>query len=116
VTAIHSEVDKIELLIHSGEKQQLTLLGDSHNLKSPMSDDQFWGSATPTTQNVKLRIPAKPGSSRHLGHRESQMTVSTTAELAKAAEKLASQLSATVAELKARKEESDVSSFWDHKR
>jgi len=110
VTAIHSEVDKIELLLKGGEKHQKSER-HSRNQSSgskALDDDSFWGPATPT-QNIKMRFPdMSAGNSRQSSYHESRMSPAKAVELAQAAEDLASKLSVTVAELQARKEESDV--------
>jgi hypothetical protein len=74
----------------------------------PREEDVFWGPLTPT-QNMRMHIPEIPEYSRRPTRKELQMTPAKAIELAKGAEELATRLAATVAELQARKEESDVS-------
>lgn len=106
VTAIHSEVDKIELLLHGGERRRGSR--GTENTTLSVEDDTFWGPRSPT-QSLRLRRPVIiRGSPRQAAHNESPMTPAKAVELANAAEELASQLTKTVAELQTRKEESDV--------
>jgi hypothetical protein len=109
VTAVHSQVDKIELLLKGEEKHQKPSHSRSGSgLSKSQEDDPFWGPATPT-HNIKMRLPdASIGSQRPSLHRNLQMSPAKAIELAHAAEDLASKLSVTVEELQCRKEESDV--------
>jgi hypothetical protein len=103
VTAIHSEVDRIEGHIRVRRRQRIEDV-------AAREEDTYWGPLSPS-RGVRMRLPNSTGSSpRHSILRESssQITLSQAAEVAKVAEELASQLTATVGELQTRKEESDV--------
>jgi hypothetical protein len=113
ITAIHSHVDKIEVLVqgreaHEKSSQARKELHGSPSL--PREEDVFWGSRTPT-QNMRMHIPEIPEYARRPTQKEPQTTPAKAIGLAGVAEELAMRLSATVAELQARKEESDVS-LW----
>lgn len=128
VSAIHTGVDRIELLLKNREK-------GAHKKSPSPGSDTFWGPITPT-RNVRMRFPESPSSRYSLtreasfansefngreqlpgsptSHRQSitheaTMSAERAIEIAKSAEDLASKLSATVAELQVRREESDVS-------
>lgn len=112
VTAIHAKVDQIELLI-PGERSLpgLKQVGDKSNATARLSrdneEDIFWQSPTPT-RTASMRLPE----TRKNIHSQSIPQVSETsttrvAEIATAAEAIASQLTAAVLELQTRKEELD---------
>lgn len=104
VSAIHSQVDKIERVLRGGDAQTPRSPG---LLETPREDDTFWGPATPT-RNLKMRLPhISPKSGHSPVYNEPKMDTSRAAEVAKAAEDLSSKLATTVAELQKRKEESD---------
>jgi hypothetical protein len=109
VTAVHSQVDNIEVLLRGEEKHQKP--GHSRSgsgVSKVQEDDPFWGPATPT-QNIKMRLPDMAAENRRPPlHRNLQMSPAKAIELAHAAEDLASKLCVTVEELQRRKEESDV--------
>jgi len=107
VTAVHSQVDKIELILRGEERHQRPSHSRNGSGISRAEDDPFWGPATPT-QNIKMRLPDMSVSSPRRPRRESQASSSKEVELAQAAEDLASKLAVTIEELQSRKEESDV--------
>jgi hypothetical protein len=109
VTAVHSQVDKIELLLKGEEKHPKPSHSRSGSAVSKgQDDDPFWGPATPT-QNIKMRLPDMSAGNQHSPiHRNLQISPAEAIALARAAEELASKLSVTVEELQRRKEESDV--------
>lgn len=115
VTAIHSEVDRIEVLVKKGEKHQQSghVRGkDSRDSKGPTDagDDVFWGPLTPT-RKVKMRLPGTSANPSLSSPRNApRVPTSRAVEIAGAAEELASSLATTVAELQTRIQESDVSS------
>ena len=114
ITAIHSHVDKIEVLIRAreGHEKSGQVRKEIHGSPSvPREEDVFWGPRTPT-QNMRMHIPEIPEYSRRPTQEEPQMTPAKAIDLAGVAEELATRLSATVAELQARKDESDVS-LWN---
>ena len=110
VSAIHTGVDQIELLMKKEKRSHKKPPSVSSDIKisKGSGEDTFWGPLTPT-RSVRMRFPESPTSPRHSVHREAQMTTQRVIELAKEAEELASRLSTTVVELQARKIESDVS-------
>ncbi|KAG4430464.1 hypothetical protein IFR05_014053 [Cadophora sp. M221] len=104
VSAIHKEVDKIEILVKGVEKTNSPRTQMSRKISGLSNDEDFWGPPTPT-QNIKMRLPV-------LSQNSSPRIVfepppSKAVEVAKAAEELSSKLSSTVAQLQVRKEESD---------
>ncbi|KAH7407588.1 hypothetical protein BKA64DRAFT_424124 [Cadophora sp. MPI-SDFR-AT-0126] len=109
VSAIHREVDKIEVLVNGVEKTN----SPSHLLSREKSghssnEDDFWGPPTPT-QSMKMRVPvvSQDSSPKSVFKPVSEMSPSRAVEVAKAAEELASNLASTVEKLLVRKEESD---------
>lgn len=112
VSAIHKEVDKIEVLVNGLEKTNSpspTLSKEKSGLSS--NEDDFWGPRTPT-QSMKMRLPilSQSSSPRSVPKPVSEGSPSRVAEVARAAEELAANLASTVEKLLVRKEESDVSS------
>jgi hypothetical protein len=109
VTAIHSQVDRIEMILRGEEKHKK--LSHSRSGSRVSKEDPFWGPATPT-QNMKMRLPdASIGNQRPPLRRDLRELSPTKAnELAREAEDLASRMSFTLEEFQRRKEESDVSS------
>jgi hypothetical protein len=109
VTAIHSQVDKIEKILRGEEKHKKP--GHSRSGSELSKEDIFWGPATPK-QSLKMRLPdVSPRSQRPPLSRSFQEVSSAKAiELAQAAEDLASRMTVTLEEFQKRKEESDVSS------
>ncbi len=109
VTAIHSQVDKIEKILRGEEKHKKH--GHSRSGSELSKEDIFWGPATPT-QSLKMRLPdVSPRSQRPPLSRNFQEVSSAKAiELAQAAEDLASRMTVTLEEFQRRKEESDVRS------
>lgn len=114
ISTIHSQVDKIEILVSRVEMKKPSLPSRDVSL-SVLREDDFWGPPTPT-QSIKMRLPAisqnSPGNS--VPHEDSIPDVSEVSptkavEVAEAAEALASKLSTVVAEFQIRKEECDVS-------
>jgi len=113
VSAIHREVDKIELLVNGLEKTNSpspTLSREKSGLSS--NEDDFWGPRTPT-QSMKMRLPviSQSSSPRSEPKFVSNISPSRATEVARAAEELAVELASTVDKLLARKEESDVSNY-----
>jgi hypothetical protein len=111
VSAIHTGVDQIELLMKSKEKgshRKSPSVGSETRVQKGSGEDIFWGSLSPT-RSVRMRFPDSPTSPHHSVHHVPPMNAQRAIELAKEAEELASRLSTTVAELQVRKEESDVS-------
>lgn len=111
VSAIHTGVDQIEVLMKSREKQiekNSPQIGGEAKILTEQPEDIFWGPRTPT-RNIKMRFADSPNSPIHSIRPKQQMTAQCAIKLAKEAEGLASRLSASVAQLQVRKEESDVS-------
>lgn len=107
VTAIHSQMDNIELIVRREERHQSPPDGTVASLDVLRDEDNFWGPPSPS-QSLRMRLPPKPGSSV-LPQRELSMSTAKAVKIAKEAEELASMLSTTVKELQTRREESDVS-------
>lgn len=109
VSSVHSQVDKIEMILRGEEKQKKP--GHSRNGSGISRDDPFWGPATPT-KSMKMRLPEASSRSQRppLRRNLQEMSAEKARELAQAAEDLASRMSVTLEELQRRKEESDVSS------
>jgi hypothetical protein len=112
VTSIHSQVDRIEQLMHqTSEKVGKENADQGLSLND---EDVFWGQLTPT-KNVRMRLPDRPSTSSRCSIPQTlKIAPPRGAELAIAAEELSSQLAATVADLRTRKEESDVSQDHGH--
>jgi len=107
VTAIHSQVDKIELILEGEERHQRPSHSRSGSGILKTEDDPYWGPATPT-QNIKMRLPdMSVSSARRSVHGELPAPPTKGIELAQVAEALASKLAFTVEELQKRMEESD---------
>ncbi|PMD44982.1 hypothetical protein L207DRAFT_577929 [Hyaloscypha variabilis F] len=108
VTAVHSQVDKIEMILRGEEKHKKPDHSRSSSAVSRDGHDPFWAPATPT-KSMRMRLPdMSTGSQRPPLRRNLQELSSAKAsELAQAAEDLASRLSATLEEFQRRKEESD---------
>jgi hypothetical protein len=107
VTAIHSEVDRIEMVMRGKEKPL-----EDHNVEGTQpkgsEEDTFWRPMTPT-RHVKMRMSDTTSNSSYSPlHPPIQMRCYQAVEIAKAAEDLSSTLAAAVSELQTRKEESDV--------
>jgi hypothetical protein len=104
ISAIHTGVDRIELLLKAREK-------GGHkkppSVGNDVREDTFWAPLSPT-RNVMMRFPDSP-ISRHAVTREATISTERAIEIAKSAEELASRVSATVVDLQVRREESDVS-------
>lgn len=102
ITAIHSEVDHIEVLMRDREKPQKS---DPFGFDGRETrEDNRWGPPMSPTRNVRMRFADIP----HSPLRPPPMSPSRAVEIAQAAEVLSSKLEVTVLELQARKEESDV--------
>jgi hypothetical protein len=111
VTAVHSQVDKIESIVRGEERQQRPSHSRSGSgISRTKEDDPFWGPATPT-QNVKMRLPDMSFPPRRPARHASVASPAKAIELAQAAEDLASKLAVTIEELQNRKEESDVRAY-----
>lgn len=109
VTAIHSQMDRIELIVRREERHQSPLDGTVASLDVLRDEDNFWGPPSPS-QSLRMRLPPKPGSAVLPQHqRELSMSTAKAVKIAKEAEELASILSTTIKELQTRREESDVS-------
>jgi hypothetical protein len=109
VTAVHSQVDRIEMILRGEEKHKQPNHSRSGSGIPVPKDDPFWGPATPT-QSMKMRLPnTSTGGQRPPLHRNLQQVSSAKAkEMAQAAEDLASRMAVTLEEFQRRKEESDV--------
>ena len=111
ISAIHSGVDRIELLMKDREKanqKKYPQLSSESKHSRGNSEDIFWGSPLTPTRNVRMRFPDSPTSPHHSFHRQPRMSTDRAIEIAKSAEDLSSKLLATVRELQVRREESDV--------
>jgi len=116
VTAIHSEVDKIELILRKGERHLSPFLEDPYGIMNAPRDPEHFeaSSLSPSrpslspSQSLRMRFPPKPQSSAQ-DHRGKEMTAEVATKIAKEADELAITLSETVDELLLRKEEADVS-------
>jgi hypothetical protein len=103
VTALHSQVDRIEVLIRGAENGKIPDHRDADDTRSPAplsvgGEDAFWGPLSPARQvGMWLPQPRSPVPDRAI------MT---------AADELASRLAATINELRVRREESDVRVVW----
>lgn len=113
VTAIHSEVDRIETIMRGREKPKKHLILENHGLEMSQSksngDEHFWRQPLTPTRNFNMSLSGSVPNSPHLPHHPPQMSPSRAIEIAKAAEELSTRLATTVSELQTRKEESDVS-------
>jgi len=111
VTAIHSGVDQIELLMRGREPPPKAAQSISDGFDAEQSkengEDIFWGPSMSPTRNIRLQLPDKASDSAHSPHHGPQMTSSRAIEIAKVAEHLSLKLAATMSELRVRKEESD---------
>ena len=111
ITSIHTEVDRIEQIMRVGSRHQTPEKADNVIAsveRSSNDEDVFWGPPTPS-KSIRMRLPdSSPTSSRRSLHQASKPDSARTAELAAAAEELASQLAATVTEFQTRRDESDV--------
>ena len=116
ITSIHSEVDKIELVVHEAEKgQKLKSVYNEFQEESPSyskENDPFWAPPTPA-QNIKLSLPNSPKRVKTRSvpsqAKVKEITAARVDNIAQAAEELVSNLSAAINELQFRREESDVS-------
>jgi hypothetical protein len=109
VSAIHTGVDRIEMLMKGRENGQKSPQANSEpKLSNSNTGDTLWGPSLTPTRNVRMRFPDSPTSPRLSVVRQPEITTERAVKLAKEAEELASRLSKTVAELQVRKEESDV--------
>jgi hypothetical protein len=113
VTAIHSGVDQIELLMRGREPPSKAAQSVSDGVDAKQSnengEDIFWGPSMSPIRNIRLRLSDKASNSSHSPHHCPRMTSSRAIEIAKVAEDLSLKLAATMSELRVRKEESDVS-------
>lgn len=110
ISAIHTEVDRIETLLRDRGTHQSPRVGNESRASKGSVEDVFWRPLSPTRNiSMSMRMPESRTSPRHLNQYAAQMSTQRAMELAVSAEKLASKLSETVAELQVRKEESDVS-------
>jgi hypothetical protein len=112
ISAIHTGVDRIELLMKDGGKEsqkKSPQVGSESKHSRGNSEDIFWGSPLTPTRNVRMRFPESPTSPRHSIHPRPQISADRAIEIANSADELSSKLLATVAELQVRREESDVS-------
>jgi hypothetical protein len=111
ISAIHSGVDRIELLMKGREKENQKkspqVSNESKHARGN-SEDIFWGSPLTPTRNVRMRFPDSPTSPHHSVHRRPRMSADRAIEIVKSAEDLSSKLLATIMELQVRREESDV--------
>jgi len=112
VTAVHSQVDKIEMILKGEEKQKKPSHSRSSSGVPRDSPDPFWAPATPT-KSIRMRLPDTSTRSQRPPLRRNLQEVSSVkaSELAQAAEDLASRMAVTLEEFQRRKEESDVSSL-----
>lgn len=122
ITALHIDVDRMERLMR---KSSGTHLGESfHDGRSPVvtaasrdhEEDYFWGPFSPN-RNVKMRFPTTPLTTSHSNLQEAldispeetfELSPKKAAILTQEAESLREQLSTTLTELQARKEETNV--------
>jgi hypothetical protein len=110
ITDIHSQVDKMELIVQREERQQSPGSDEiNRSLNIPKEEDSFWGPPSPSS-NLRMRLPPKsiPPAPSQSG---ALMSPAKAAKLAKEAQELDSLLATTVAELQTRREESDVCTF-----
>jgi hypothetical protein len=112
VAAIHSEVDRIEVLVKGGERlpaRDEDRVG-FQDLQAPTSPryDALSSQLAPT-QEAQMPVDDAPIHPPRLSLQQAPtMTISRAIEIANAAEELASQLAASVEEFEKRREESDV--------
>lgn len=112
VTAIHKEVDLIEVLMR-GKSPKASRSGSRNSISQYLGvggkeDEAFWGPPTPT-RNSQRRLPDSWTRSHHkTASQSSDIPISKALELASAADTLAEQLSNALLEIQARKEESTV--------
>jgi hypothetical protein len=112
VTNIHHLVDGIETLMREKPKEPNL---DDLDIESESGDTKeqeiLWGPALPRSpiQNIRMRLPDSWRSPQLSAPPKQEINSSKTAEIAKEAEELTSQLAKTVSELQIRREESDVS-------
>lgn len=104
--SMHHKVDEIELLMREGSRPE-SLSFESGSPGGAREDDMFWGPRTPTG-SFRMRLPdmVKTSPQPIPG---TDITTSKATKIARDAEKLASQLSKSIAELQIRRQESDVS-------
>jgi hypothetical protein len=109
VTAVHSQVDRIEMILRGEAKHKQPNHSRSGSGISVPKDDPFWGPATPT-QSMKMRLPntSTDGQRPPLRRNLQQVSSAKAKEMAQAAEDLASRMTVTLEEFQRRKEESDV--------
>ncbi|CZT44095.1 uncharacterized protein RSE6_04220 [Rhynchosporium secalis] len=104
-SAIHKEVETIELLVDGVEKSNSPsqlLRADSGYSEA----DDFWGPSTPT-RNIKIRLPVMSTYKLPSPKLASKSKPDKAIEVAQAAEELSAKLSCTLAQLINRKVESD---------
>jgi hypothetical protein len=113
IPSIHSEVDRIEVLIKDGEKHQDLDAEDRELLKESQphldpTDNALWSTHAPIEQD-SMRISNTSACPPNPALQKSQdMTPSRATEISNVAEELASQLAASLKELQTRREESEV--------
>jgi len=113
VSAIHTEVDRIEALLKESDGQHKKSPSAGSDIRTS-GEDNFRAPLTPT-RSLRMRFPDPPPTRRSVVH-EAPMSSEYAIEIAKSAEELALKLSVTVAELQLRREEADVSPYfrWLH--
>lgn len=108
ISSIHGEVDRIEVLLR-GERNTTPVQVESSQKGGGYEDDIFGRPHTPT-RNGRMCLSDKwTKSPRQNTSQRSEIPSSQATQIATAADALAVQLTDTIAELHARKEESQVS-------
>lgn len=106
VSAIHSQMDKIELIVRKEGRHHSPQSEEGYgSLNLVKEEDSFWAPPSPS-QSLRIRLPQRPKNSV-LSPREPRMSTAKAVKIANEAEELASRLTSAVAELLIRKEESD---------
>jgi hypothetical protein len=123
ITALHVDVDRMERVMRTSGGAHLE--ESFHDGRSPAiiaasrdhEEDAFWGPFSPS-RNLKMRFPTSPLTTSHSTLQEAldmspgkafKLSPKKAAILAQEAESLREQLSKTLTELQARKEETNVS-------
>jgi hypothetical protein len=114
VTALHIDVDRMERVMRKPARihQEESIRRSSSSLGTlrEQEDDVFWGPPFSPSRKVTMRLPDSPVATSHARlQRSLEMSPKKADLLAKEAESLNEQLSTALMELRARKEESNVS-------
>ena len=109
VDAVHAGVDKIELLLDSGEKPHLESVNLESRQPKEIREDIFWKTPLTPTKNIRMQFPENTFNTSSLSTHRPEITLARVDEIAKAAEDLSLKLATTVSELQTRMQDSNVS-------